>query len=102
MLVRAEIKGFKCLHDVSVELRPFNVLIGPNNAGKSNLAEAVSLLWEMLGAPPGWSALSTVVQGRRPASMRTWDAEGPLALGWTFTQPDPGEEVTYGLAFSNV
>ena len=41
MLTRAEIKGFKCLHDVSVELGPFNVLIGPNDSGKSSFLQAL-------------------------------------------------------------
>ena len=42
MLTRAEIKGFKCLHDVSVELGPFNVLIGPNDSGKSSFLQALA------------------------------------------------------------
>lgn len=41
MLTRAEIKGFKCLRDVSVELGPFNVLIGPNDSGKSSFLQAL-------------------------------------------------------------
>jgi len=41
MLTRAEIKGFKCLRDVSVDLRPFNVLIGPNDSGKSSFLQAL-------------------------------------------------------------
>src|SRR5271163_4008816 len=49
MLTRAEIKGFKCLHDVSVELGPFNVLIGPNDSGKSSFLQALGepqrLVW---------------------------------------------------------
>lgn len=42
MLTRAVIKGFKCLQDVSVELCPFNVLIGPNDSGKSSFLQALS------------------------------------------------------------
>jgi energy-coupling factor transporter ATP-binding protein EcfA2 len=42
MLVRAEIKNFKCLRDVSVDLGPFNVLIGPNDSGKSSFLQALT------------------------------------------------------------
>jgi energy-coupling factor transporter ATP-binding protein EcfA2 len=42
MLTRAEIKGFKCLHDVSVDLGRFNVLIGPNDSGKSSFLQALA------------------------------------------------------------
>ena len=40
MLTRVEMKGFKCLHDVDVDLGPFNVLIGPNDSGKSSFLQA--------------------------------------------------------------
>ncbi len=49
MLTRAKIERFKCLHDVDVELRPFNVLIGPNDSGKSSFLQA-------LGEPQRWIA----------------------------------------------
>jgi energy-coupling factor transporter ATP-binding protein EcfA2 len=41
MLTRAKIERFKCLHDVDVTLGPFNVLIGPNDSGKSSFLQAL-------------------------------------------------------------
>ena len=44
MISRLEIKGFKSLVDVSIELGAVNVFIGANGSGKSNLLEAVGFL----------------------------------------------------------
>ncbi len=48
MLKRITIKGYKSIRDMSLELRPLNVLIGANGAGKSNLLSFFSLLSEMM------------------------------------------------------
>jgi predicted ATPase len=44
MLKRIAIKGYKSIRDISLELRPLNVLIGANGAGKSNLLSFFGLL----------------------------------------------------------
>jgi predicted ATPase len=44
MISKLEIKGFKSLVDVSIELGAVNVFIGANGSGKSNLLEAVGVL----------------------------------------------------------
>lgn len=36
MIKRAQIQGFKCLREVTVDLGPFNVAIGPNDTGKTS------------------------------------------------------------------
>lgn len=41
---RIQIRGFKRLADVEMEMRPLMVMIGANGVGKSSLLEAVSLL----------------------------------------------------------
>lgn len=47
MITRIEIDGFKSFHDFTVDLRPFQVLIGPNGVGKSNLFDAIVLLSDL-------------------------------------------------------
>jgi len=44
MLTRIEIDGFKSFRDFSVDLLPFQVILGPNAVGKSNLFDALRLL----------------------------------------------------------
>lgn len=43
MLTRLEVDGFKSLRDFSIDLEPLTVLLGPNDAGKSNILEALAL-----------------------------------------------------------
>lgn len=44
MLQRVEIKCFKSLHEVSIDLGLVNVFVGANGSGKSNLLEAIGVL----------------------------------------------------------
>jgi predicted ATPase len=44
MITRVEIDGFKTFKDFSVELAPFQVIVGPNESGKSNLFDALHFL----------------------------------------------------------
>lgn len=44
MLRQLRIEGFKSLRDVTLDLGRFNVFIGANGAGKTNLLEAIGLL----------------------------------------------------------
>jgi len=49
ILSKLELRGFKSIKDASLELRPLNILIGSNGAGKSNLISYFKLLNEMMG-----------------------------------------------------
>src|SRR5271155_4013411 len=44
MLEKLNVRGFKSLESVEIELGQVNVFIGANGSGKSNLLEAVSVL----------------------------------------------------------
>ncbi len=44
MITRIELSGFKTFHDFHLELAPFQVIIGANASGKSNLFDALRLL----------------------------------------------------------
>jgi predicted ATPase len=48
VLKRLTLKGFKSIREMELELRPLNVLIGANGAGKSNLLSYFKLLNEMM------------------------------------------------------
>jgi len=48
MLRRIVLSGFKSIKSMDLELRPLNVLIGANGAGKSNLISFFKLLNEMM------------------------------------------------------
>jgi len=44
-LKQIRVDGYKNLINCEVNLGDFNVLVGPNNSGKSNLLEAIQMLW---------------------------------------------------------
>lgn len=48
MLRRIEALGYRCLRQVEVELDDFQILVGPNAAGKSTLLDAVAFLGELV------------------------------------------------------
>ena len=43
------IRGFRSIGDVTFELRPLNVLIGANGAGKSNVVSFFKMMNELMG-----------------------------------------------------
>ena len=61
------ISGFRRLADVSLPLKPLNVLIGANGSGKTSLLDCMSIiaasvsgnLWKSLSDLGGYSALRT-------------------------------------------
>jgi predicted ATPase len=46
LLQKVVLRGFKSIRDMELELRPLNVLIGANGAGKSNLIQFFEMLLE--------------------------------------------------------
>jgi len=83
MIRTIHMQNFKCLHDVKVDLGMFNVLIGPNDSGKTSLLDAIYLLGETTRRP--WSEVFSgdyqpqkfVWEGDVTAEIK-WDVEGPL------------------------
>jgi predicted ATPase len=47
VITRIEISGFKSFHNFAVDLLPFQVFIGPNGVGKTNLFDAIVLLSDL-------------------------------------------------------
>lgn len=48
-LRKIDIRGFKSIKSMTLELRPLNIMIGANGAGKSNLVLFFKMLNEMMG-----------------------------------------------------
>ncbi|MBI1925769.1 AAA family ATPase, partial [Candidatus Poribacteria bacterium] len=44
MLTRIQAKGYKSFRSVDIHVKPFTVIVGPNNAGKSNLFDLLGLI----------------------------------------------------------
>jgi predicted ATPase len=75
MLKRIEIKGYKSLVDVRVDLERLVVLVGPNGAGKSNFLDALQLLSRMAASPTLKAAFEPSYRGK-PLESFSFDGEG--------------------------
>lgn len=73
MLTRATFLNFKNLRDLSVDLGPFTVLVGPNGSGKTSVLQGLELLCRLRERHEG----ETRVAGHRPAKI--FDAVGGAA-----------------------
>ncbi|MBI4699814.1 MAG: AAA family ATPase [Deltaproteobacteria bacterium] len=90
MIRSLHIEGFGPLKDVTVELEPFTVLVGPNDAGKSMLLRALATLAEAGAHPEGWRgpfrpphSLELVSFERQAAPVR-WHVRGEAHGGVPF------------------
>lgn len=98
MLTHLQLRGYKSIKDLDLELRPLNVLIGANGAGKSNLLSFFDMLQAML-LPPG--ELQYYVAKRGGASVFLHD--GPkvtpeLSAAFTVTGNDGSVRYQFRLA----
>ena len=85
------VSGYRSVRDVTLELEPVNIIVGPNGSGKTNLYRAMYLLF---AAARGRFARSIVDEGGMPSAL--WAGRrgsGPvrMTLGATI------EEVEYTL-----
>jgi predicted ATPase len=61
MIRRIEALSYRCLRDVSQEIGPFQILVGPNASGKSTFLDVVALLGDLLN-----NGLVKAVRDRAP------------------------------------
>jgi predicted ATPase len=73
ILKRISISGYKSIEKADIELRPMNVLIGANGAGKSNLISLFKLAYEMR-------------QGRLQRFVLDWGADALFFYGTKTTE----------------
>ena len=75
MLVKLDIGNFRCFESHSVPLKPTTIVVGPNNAGKSTIVEALRLTSLVASkcarltfvSPPEWLDLPKRSRGVRPS-----------------------------------
>jgi predicted ATPase len=89
MITSMHIENFKCFKDFTIDLGPFNVLIGPNDSGKTAFLQSLRLLG--LQKPPKQVALARdMVPGLGEPDELFWRREkaaGARIFAW-------GEEVS--------
>jgi len=101
MLHRFSAKRYRQLDVDGLELGRLNLLVGPNNAGKSTLVKAIRFAEDLLARPHQGSEFHEVlnVEGRGDMLDRASAVPGDIELAWTFS-PVPGDApTTYELGF---
>jgi len=99
-LSRFGVKNYKCLGDIDIPLTPIHVLIGPNDAGKTSLLEALAAfhntsqrdLAEVFPEP--WNGRELVFHGAAEPNVQFSGHWSPSASEPTTSQ---GSEIGYGL-----
>jgi predicted ATPase len=101
MITKLHIENFKCLRDVTVELKPLTVLIGKNDTGKTSLLEALGMLGDVANgmATPLWQENNIDNVLWRGAKERRVGWEATIAPSPRF--PLPGQ-ASYKLALGAV
>ncbi|MFB6265311.1 MAG: AAA family ATPase [Bradymonadaceae bacterium] len=65
MLERLEVQNFRCLRDVSLELEPLTILVGPNASGKSTLLDALDSGTNYRSTADTWQHKNKVLEIKR-------------------------------------
>lgn len=94
MISRIEAIGYRCLRDVSVSLKPFQILVGANGSGKSTLMDVVRFLGQLVA-----DGLKKAIEARTadPQDL-TWQRSGTrFELAIETVIPDDRRDVLAGL-----
>jgi predicted ATPase len=75
MIKRFRVQNYKALRDVSLELTPMHVLIGPNDSGKTSILEAIAALCRSVDRQ-----LSHAFTGSWEGQQLIWHAERDLPI----------------------
>lgn len=87
-LRRWELQGFRSVRDkLEVDLKPLNILVGANSAGKSSLIQSILLASQTLST--NWTPRSLVLNGSLvqlglPDDCLNEQAKGSFAFGFTY------------------
>ena len=69
MITRFEVRNYKALRAVAMDLTPIHILIGPNDSGKTSILEAIRTLCRTVDYP-----LESAFEGRWQGRELVWRA----------------------------
>lgn len=100
-LARFGVKNYKCLKDVEIPLTPLHVVIGPNDAGKTSLLEAMAALHQTPYEFPisqaflqPWTGRELVFEGADSDTVELWGYWEAVPQGKSLAT----QSIGYGLA----
>ena len=93
MISQFRVQNYKALRDVTLDLTPMHVLIGPNDSGKTSVLEALQVLSRTLDRQ-----LSQAIPNRPPKELFSFgDSSTTISLAVTVGE-SPGSTVLYNLS----
>lgn len=95
MIEQFRVKNYKALRDVTLDLTPMHVLIGPNDTGKTSILEALGALCRSVDTP-----LTAAFHGSWQGRELVWRADADLAIQFGAKLPDPQGDLDYHLSVS--
>lgn len=95
MIRRFHVKNYKALRDVSLELTPMHVLIGPNDSGKTSILEAIAALCRSVDEPVG-DAFAGKWKGRE----LVWRGDANLLVSFDAFARESIGDLRYGFGLS--
>ncbi len=96
MIKRFRVQNYKALRDVTLDLTPIHVFIGPNDSGKTSILEAIRALCRT-----ATRSLSSAFSGNWEGLELVWRRSPPnkvLTFEVTVLDPDSDVECTYKLS----
>lgn len=101
MLHSFRAKRYRHLDADNLPLRRFNLLVGPNNSGKSTFIKTIRFAADVLGPRTDGSAFLAALdaQGRDELLDRSSPPPGHIELAWTLSSPNSPRPLTYELDF---
>ncbi len=93
MIKRFRVRNYKALRDVTLDLTPIHVLIGPNDSGKTSILEAVEALCRSAD-----QELKAAFTGRWEGTQLVWRGESDQHVEFQAWLPQGQEEWLYELA----
>jgi predicted ATPase len=96
MITRFHVENYKALRDVTLELTPIHVLIGPNDSGKTSIFEALIALSRLVSQGVGPEAFPGRWQGRE----LVWHGASASTIRFDVAFTADGERLEYTAAGS--
>src|SRR6266478_8977296 len=72
MITRLQVRNFKSLRELDIQLGAINVLVGPNMAGKSNILDIFRFLHDVVFPERGWEGVSFGLAQRGGVNEGLW------------------------------
>lgn len=93
MITRFRVQNYKALRDVTLDLTPIHVLIGPNDSGKTSILEALAAFSRSADHP-----LQQAFMGSWKGRELIWQGNQTLAMTFEASVTHEGAELTYELS----